>query len=66
MEYYYAVTAVDNLGNEDKSVVSVSGIVDDAIAPVISITSPTDTVYRKSTINIEYSPARATITYFRP
>ena len=35
--YYYAVTAVDISGNEDKNVASTSGVVDDLTKPVVAV-----------------------------
>jgi len=38
-DYYYAVTAVDNAGNENKSVVSVKGTVADLTPPMVIVSS---------------------------
>ena len=53
--YYYGVTAVDDIGNEIKSVQSVAGKVDDTIAPIVSIASPLNQLYHSTSILLSYN-----------
>ncbi len=54
-DYYYAVTATDSLGNENKSVSSVAGAVSDTVKPSIFLTSPASVIYNSSMIKIQYA-----------
>jgi hypothetical protein len=53
--YYYGVTAVDFLGNENYDVISVRGFVPDFIPPNITIIYPEDKVYHTSYVQAEYT-----------
>ncbi|MFH1642767.1 MAG: C25 family cysteine peptidase [Nanoarchaeota archaeon] len=52
--YHYAVTAVDDSGNENKIVESVQGTVADIIPPLIQIISPKNTRYAEYSVNLSY------------
>jgi len=53
--YYYAVTAVDNLTNENTTVTSIGGTTADITPPSVSITSPAPKTYNTSMIPLKYS-----------
>ncbi|MCP3682416.1 MAG: S8 family serine peptidase [bacterium] len=52
--YYYAVTAQDQFGNENKVVTSVAGTVADTVNPEVMIFSPMDTVYNTATVPLMF------------
>ncbi|MFH1916659.1 MAG: FG-GAP-like repeat-containing protein [Nanoarchaeota archaeon] len=62
--YHYAVTAIDQLGNQDPQVTSVQGQVADVTPPVITITSPIQKLYGENTIPLTYTAnEESTCTY---
>ncbi|MFH1850682.1 MAG: S8 family serine peptidase [archaeon] len=55
MTYYYAVTAVDEMFNENKAVAALPGTVADLKSPVISIESPAAQVYTANRVSLNVS-----------
>ncbi|MBU1976277.1 MAG: right-handed parallel beta-helix repeat-containing protein [Nanoarchaeota archaeon] len=52
--YYYTVVAVDDAGNKDTNVPSVSGTAADLIDPEIDLISPVDKTYNTDTVHLRY------------
>jgi len=64
--YYYAVTAVDWAENENTTVISVMGDVDDILPPIITISSPQEKYYDTATIPLAFTldePADCTYSF---
>ncbi len=57
--FYYAVTAVDTAGNENKAVVSKNGTVADTVKPIVTITSPTVREYANQVIPLTYETSES-------
>lgn len=61
--YHYGVVGIDELGNEQRTVISDEVIIADATPPVVSIERPREQEYRQSTISYAYTvnePANCT------
>lgn len=52
--HYYAVTAIDIEGNEDKTVISLAGTVADLVPPKINLTSPQSITYGDPSIVLSF------------
>ena len=52
--YYYTVTSVDNVGNEEKAVESAAVSIGDIIVPIITLVSPQSIRYSASNVTLAY------------
>ncbi|MBI4439191.1 S8 family serine peptidase [Candidatus Woesearchaeota archaeon] len=53
--YYYALTAVDNSSNENKTVTTVAAATADTSPPTVNITSPLPKAYNTTSVPMQYT-----------